>query len=851
MSAPTATRRTGAMTKVSLRNLAAHKVRLLLTVVAVLLGTAFVAGSFVFTDTLQRSFGQIVSTTDKNIDARVQPRHDYDPGVPVSLVPRIAAVPGVQAVQPDISAPIVLVDSHGTKVSPGGAPSVGGPWLSAKESVAVVPTFVSGHAPDAPNEVVVNSGAATRGHLRTGDRVKVVLPNANVVTAHISGIYRVSFQTGGYIGVLFPPQQAMRLFTDGSHVAAVDIAADPGVSEQTVTDRIAAVLPADLQAKTGGQVRTDDSNGVASALSFVNYLLLSFGIIALLVGTFIIYNTFSMLVAQRLRELALLRAIGASRKQIRRSVVFEAGVIGLIGSALGLAGGVGLAFGLHSLLDTLNFGLPSGGMVLSARTVLVSILLGTGVTLFAAYAPARRAARIAPVAAMREEFAAPSASSLRRRTIAGSVVGGAGVVATVGGATASDTGSAASLIGLGLLGVCAGAMLLSPVLARWVIGPLGRVVGRPFGAVGQLARTNAVRNPRRTAATAFALTLGLVLVAGISVIGASAKASVSSIVDNDVRADYILTTQAQVSVPIPAAAAAAQVAGVASITEIHNLVVLVDGSQRFGSAVDGPLTAVLKVHMKHGTPATSGTDMIVSSTTAAKYHWTMGSTHTMSLPGMGSVHETVAGIYADDQLLGPFITSGQVYRQLTPRNQWSDEVALVKAAPGTNLAALRAGLNRATNNYYVVDVQDRTQFKGQVAGQINGLLGLLYGLLGLAIVIAILGIVNTLALSVVERKREIGMLRAIGMQRAQVRRTLYLESLLIALFGAVLGLALGIGFGALFTHTLHAKGLPTLSVPWEQALLFLVLAGFVGVLAALWPGTRAARTKPLAAIVEA
>ncbi|HET8583758.1 MAG TPA: ABC transporter permease [Jatrophihabitans sp.] len=835
------------MRTVALRNLRAHKVRLALTVISVLLGTAFVAGSLVFTDTLKRSFDTIFSTSDKGIDARVQPRHGYDPGVPTSLVPALERVPGVRAVQPEIGSPIVLVDAHGKKVDTGGAPSEGAAWLGP-DSVQAVPTIVSGHQPRHAGEIAVNQSAANRYHLTTGEQVKVVLPNAAVTRATIVGTYRVAYDTGGYLGALFARDQAMALFTDGRHYDAVDLAAQPGVSEQALTARVAAKLPSDLEARTGTQVRDDDSAGVSSTLGFITYLLLGFGIVALLVGTFIIYNTFAMIVAQRQRELALLRAIGAGRKQVRRSVVLEAALIGLLGSLLGLAGGIGLAYGLHALLDALNVGLPSGGLVLSTRTVVVALVLGTVVTIIAASTPARRAGRIAPVAAMRDEFAAPSVAGLRRRTALGTVLGLAGVAAAVAGFESSNAGAAAALTGLGLVAICAAALLLSPVLARWVIAPLGRVLGRPFGTVGRLARTNAVRNPRRTSATAFALTLGLVLVTGIAVVGSSMKASLDKIFDDNVTADYILTTENAVSVPIPAAQAAKTVSGVASLTEFHTLNARVDGVGRSGTAVDGPLTAVLRVRTVAGSVATSDHRMLVSQKTADQWHWTLGSRHTFAVPGVAPVTLTVGGTYQDDQLIGPWVVSGSVYRALTPRNEWSDDVALVHARPGTDLATLRAGLEKATNDYYVVDIRDRTQYKGMLASQVNGLLGLLYGLLGLAIVIAILGIVNTLALSVVERRREIGMLRAVGMQRKDVRRTIYLESLYIAVFGALLGVTVGISFGSLFARTLRAKGLDVVSVPWTQAALFVIVAGAVGVLAAVWPGIRAARTKPLDAI---
>jgi putative ABC transport system permease protein len=839
------------MRTVSLRNLAAHKIRLVLTVISVLLGTAFVAGSFVFTDTLKHSFDAIFINADKGAATVVQSRHSYNPGVPTSLASQVRAVPGVNVVESDVSGPIVMINNHGDKVDTGGAPAYGSNWTGPGNSVGEVPTFVSGHAPRGPGQVVINTGGAKEGKLATGDPAKIVLQNSQVVNVTVVGVYKTPTQTGGYLGVMFSPQQAMQLFSDGQHVNSLRISAKPGVSEQQLTARVSKLLPPTLKAETGTQARADDTNAVASALSFVNYLLLAFALIAVVVGTFIIYNTFSMIVAQRLRELALLRAIGANRSQVRRSVVFEAVVIGLIGSAIGLAGGVGLAYGLHTLLDAMNAGLPSGGLVLAPRTIVVTLVLGVLVTVLSAYAPARRAARIAPVAAMREEFATTSAANLRRRTVLGSVLVVGGGVATAGGMAATSAGTAGSLIGLGLVGVAAGAMLLSPLLARWIIAPLGRLVGRPFGPVGQLARTNAIRNPRRTAATAFALTLGLLLVSGIAVIGASMKSSVNRVFDNNVTADYILSTNASVGVPLQAAAAATRVPGVSSVTELHPVLALVNGSSDDGLGVDGPLAPVLQLDVIHGADEPGGTTMLISQQAATKHGWHVGSQVTLSIPGAASRHETVRGVYKNNPLLGDWLVSGDVYRALTPRQDWTDIVALVKAAPGTNLSTLRAGLDQATKDYYVVTVKNRTEYEGQIAQQINGLLGLLYGLLGLAIVISILGIVNTLALSVVERRREIGMLRAVGMQRKQVRRTIYLESLLIAVFGAVLGLGLGLGYGAMFTKTLHSQGLTALNVPWGQALVFLVVAGVVGVLAALWPGIRAARTKPLDAIVEA
>jgi putative ABC transport system permease protein len=836
-----------AMRKVSLRNLAAHKIRLALTVLSVVLGTAFVAGSFVFTDTLQRTFDGIFDDTAVGVDVRVSARDDNSSGVPLTDLDRLRAVPGVRTVEPGITGQIVLLGSDGKAVKGGGAPSLGLSYLPEEQQIGDPFTFRAGGPPTRAGEIALNPGAARLGKLTVGSRTKVLVPSQGLLDVTLTGIYDTETETGGYIGALFPQPQALQLFTDGKHVGYVDVAGD-GVSQTELRDRIAQALP-ELKAKTGDQVRHDVKQDISNALKFINYFLLAFGAIALLVGTFIIYNTFSMLVAQRLRELALLRAIGASRRQISRSVLLEAALVGLVGSAIGIAGGVGLAYGLRALLNAFNVGLPSGALQLRPRTVLIALAIGIGVTMFSAYSPARRAAKIAPVAAMREEFAS-TGTSLRRRTalgVAAALLGAAGLVA---GATAKPGGGAAGLIGLGALGLILGVLLGAPALSRPVIGVLGAGLGPVFGAVGRLARTNAVRNPRRTAATAFALTLGLMLVTTIAVFGASAKKSINGLVDNDVTADYILTGPDAIGVPVAAAPAVAKVSGVAATVAMHPAQVKIDNRSEFGTGVDGPLAQVIRYRILQGSDDLSGRALLVGQKWAKDNNLRVGSPVPMLTADQQTVTATVGGIYEDSQLLGNWLTSGSLYRELTPSRVLSDEVVLIKAAPGADLAALRAGLEQATDPLVVVQVQDREEFKGEGARQINALLAVLYGLLALAIVIAVLGIINTLALSVIERRREIGMLRAVGVLRPQLRRTIYLESMLIAVFGAIVGVALGLTFGSLFVRTLREQGLDQISAPIGQAVLMLVLAAVVGVLAALWPAVRAARTPPLAAIAD-
>ncbi|GAA3194294.1 hypothetical protein GCM10020255_095370 [Rhodococcus baikonurensis] len=654
----------------------------------------------------------------------------------------------------------------------------------------------------------------------------------------LSGIYEgAGSDTGGFIGALFTDEQARGLFTDGQHVEYIDVAGN-GVSQTELQQRVEQVFP-DLKVQTGDEVREETKAEVDSALSFINYFLLAFGAIALLVGTFIIYNTFSMIVAQRLRELALLRAIGASRAQVGRSVVTEALVVGLIGSIIGLLGGIGLAYGLRSLLNTFDVGLPEGPLQVGARTIIVALVVGVVVTTLSAYAPARRASKIPPVAAMREEFAS-TGDSLRVRTLIGAILGVIGVALLVFGSRGTG-GGAALIVGLGAFSLIIAVLLGAPALSRPIVGALGAVFAKPFGAIGRLARTNAVRNPRRTAATAFALTLGLMLVTVIGVFGSSAKASINALVDVGVSADYILTGPNAIGVPRGAADAVRQVPDVQSATSLHGVRAKVDGEDEQGASFDGPIEGVLEYKILEGTVDLTGNNMLVSKSTADDKGWTVGSTQTLTGPGGVEYQTVVAGVFEDNQLIGSWIVSDEAYRKLMPAESLPDFVVLVKAQPGADLTTLRSELETATEKYVVVQVQDREEFKGTQGQQINTLLAILYGLLALAVVIAILGIINTLALSVVERRREIGMLRAVGMQRGQMRRTIYLESVLIAVYGAAVGVVLGIAFGWAFVSTLADQGLDKITIPWGQVVGMLIGSGVVGVLAALWRPTERPR----------
>ncbi|MEV6555419.1 FtsX-like permease family protein [Nocardia sp. NPDC051756] len=836
------------MRKVALRNLAAHKVRLALTLLSVVLGTAFIAGSFVFTDTLQRTFDGIFAGQAKGVDVRVSPKERQAQGVPNNIVDELQKYPGVRTIAPSVNGVLVLLTPDGKKaIQTGGAPTFGQSYLPPERAVAEPNKFVQGVPPAKSGEIALNTGGAERAGLKIGDHTKLMIPSqGDPIDVTLTGIYQVPSDTGGFIGVLFDDTQARKLFTDGLHVAYVDVAAT-GIPGDQLRDNLIKDLP-NYKVQNGDQVRADLKKDVSNALNFINYFLLAFGAIALIVGTFIIYNTFSMIVAQRLRELALLRAVGASRQQVGRSVVAEAFVIGLVGSALGLAGGIGLAFGLSAALNAFDLGLPTGSMTVLPRTIVVGLLVGLIVTVLSAYAPARRAAKIPPVEAMREEFAS-AGDSLRIRTLVGALLAVAGAVLVYVGAQ-STGGNAALTVGIGALALILAVLLAAPALSRPVVGGLG-LLTRPFGPIGRMARNNAARNPRRTAATAFALTLGLMLVTAIGMLGASAKASVGVLVDKGVRSEYVLASQQFVGVPFGAADAVRKsVPGVADVVGLRGVGFKIGDDQVGGTSPDGRLDQALNYEILRGSATLGDRDMLVSEDEANKRGWRVGQEVSPTSFDGKKVPLTVAGIYRKTPLLGALVVSPVVYKEVVPVNFQSNVVVLVTAKPGANLTEMRSDLEKAVEPFPVVQVQDREEFKGAQGKQINTLLAILYGLLALAVVIAILGIVNTLALSVVERRREIGMLRAVGMQRSQVRRTIYLESMLIAVFGAIIGMLLGLGLGVGFLRTLRDLGLDQIAIPWSQLVLVLVSSAVVGVLAALWPAVRAARTPPLAAIAD-
>lgn len=825
----------------TIKSLLGRKLRLLLSALAVLLGVAFVSGAFVLTDTLGKSFDHLFDTVNKNVAVDVRGQKTLGGNdstraqIPASVLDKVRAVPGVRETQPAISGTAVLIKKDGKAESSGGAPMLGVNWVDS--SLLEPMTITKGHPPRSASEIVIDAGLAKSSKYSVGDTAPVSTP-VGTIRAQVVGIGKYADNAdslGGAQLVVFDTKTAERLLVGGRGISEVQAAADDGVSQQQLRDRVAKVLPSGAQAITGDKLNNETSSDVKQALSFFNTFLLVFAAVALFVGAFIIVNTFNILIAQRTRELALMRALGASRSQVNRSVLLEATLVGLIASVLGLGAGLGVAALLQALFNRGSAALPHTALVLAPRTVIVAFVVGVGVTVVAAMLPARRAGKVPPLAAMRD--AATPDRPMRRQVVAGLgllVLGAAGV-----GLALAVTGSLL-LLGLSVLVTFVAITLLLPLLSRPIAGLLAAPMARRV--VGKLGRENARRNPRRTAATAAALMVGIALVSAVSVLGASLKKSTADLVNRGVLAQYVIAPQA--GVDPGAAAALRKVDGVQTVSTLQVSPARVDGKTATVTAVTpGAIGKTMSLTPKGGdVGSVKDGQLLISKHTADSRHLSVGDVASLRYLDGSTGRLTVSGVYSDNQLIGDYLAPASIGKHFTTRQ---DTVVLVRIAAG---ASNRGAIENALKPFPTAELKTRKQFVGDVSKQIDQVLTIVNTLLVLSIVIAVLGIVNTLALSVLERTRELGLLRAVGLSRRQVKRMVRVEAIVIALFGGLIGLVVGTGFGALLQHSLAGQGLSVLSIPGGQLVLFLVLSGIAGVLAAWLPARRASRLNVLAAI---
>lgn len=844
------------MLRATVRSLLARKLRLLLASFAVLLGISFVSGAFVLTDSLSRVFDNLFADATAGSSVTVQGVHglqasgeaDREP-VPQSVLDAVTRVSGVASAVGDVGDAATLVLPNGKPLKPAGPPVLGTSFHAGSPAEAL--TITAGKAPVGLDQVAITANTMTKEHLRIGDRVGVI-GSGERQSATIVGITRFG-PTNGLAGatlLAFDPAAAQRLFGTPGTWSTVTAVADAGVSNRELRDRISAVLPRGYEAVTAQQYAAQQSSDIKRGLRFFNIFLQVFAGVALFVGMFLIFNTFSMLVAQRARELALLRAIGASRGQVLRSVLLESLVVGLVSSLGGFGLGVLLAKGFRSLMNGLGLEIPRGATVVELRTLVVCLVVGVTVTVVAAMVPARRASRVAPVQAMRESGPAEE-RSLVRRTSVGVGLLLLGVLALVGGLSSSSL----PVLGLGAVLSFIGVTVVSPVFARPVIAVLAAPFAR-LGISGVLGRGNAMRSPRRTATTAAALMIGLALVAAVSTLGASAKKSVVKTVASSLGADYVLhTDQYQDFSPAPAAALAKrpELADVAVFRQARAEVATggrSHGRQGVQGVQPAALAAVLKLDVLHGSlSALSDGGVALSASTASSLGVKVGDTLTLRWAKTGDVPERVVAVYDNNQFAGGYLVSDQTF----DRNVTKKKVVVIalKAAAGRSPASVRGAVEAALKDYPNVVVEDQQQFVKKQGDQIDSFLNVLTGLLVLSVLIAVLGIINTLALSVIERTRELGLLRAVGLQRRQLKRMIRVESVVTAIFGALLGVVVGVAFGYAFVTSLHDQGITEFAVPWARILEVLVVAALGGVLAAALPARRAARLQVLDAIATA
>jgi putative ABC transport system permease protein len=847
------------MTVVALKGLFARRLRAVLTALAIVLGVAMVSGSFVLTDTISKAFDTIFTSSYGHTDAVVSGKKlvDYSNGgnatVSQALLERIRQMPDVAAASGALvdlngdSTHATLMGRDGKAIQTNGNPTFGF-GIDPSQPRFNPLKLKDGRWATGPNEVVIDAQTAKKHNFAVGETIGVAAhgPKRSFRIVGTATYGNVESLGGATIAVFSIPTAQRLLDLDG--YSEISVAAKPGVSDAQLLSELKQGVPQTAQVRTAKQQADEDKKGVSSFISFIRGFLLGFGGIALFVGAFVIFNTLSITVAQRTRELATLRTLGASRRQVLRSVVLESFFIGLGASVIGLFAGFGLARGLSSLFGALGLSLPQASTVYATRTVVISLVLGVLVTVLAGFVPALRATRVPPIAAVRE------GAVIERRKRLGPVAGVAlfGIAsaliayATLGG----HLGSGKSLLALaggtllGLLGVAGFAPALVTTLAA-VVGIPARRLG---GAAGQLAAENATRNPARTASTAAALMIGIALVSFVAVLGNGVHGSIDRAIEQQVNADWVITSQNGWSAfPAAAGRAAAKAPGVALASDIRSDRGRIGNANVSINGVD-PATIARVYHFdwKQGSNATlarlDGDGALVKQAFGRKHHLGVGDTFTLRSPAGKPVRLTVAGIFQPPrvtELLGGVVISQAAFDRTFTRP--SNSLTLIEGSP------TQAGLDEALTAFPDAKAQTQHEYVKAQSSFIDTMLNLLYVLLALSVIVSLFGMLNTLVLSVFERTRELGMLRAVGMTRRQARRMVRHESVITALIGAALGLPLGIMLAAAVTHALGKYGV-TFSVPVASLVVFAVVAMIAGVLAAIAPARRAARLNVLEAL---
>jgi putative ABC transport system permease protein len=839
-----------------LRGLGARRLRSALTALSILIGVAMVSGTFVLTDQIRTAFDDIFVEANEGIDVIVSTRPAFDSQqapdagpLSDSLVARVAAVDGVARAEGQVVSTGALVVDGDYLGSQGGAPSL---VVSSSPDPVGVTKVVDGSIPDAPGEVAVDEDMADREDLTVGQKVQLAT-KVGLRPVTISGVFHIEAAIGGATIVVVTLADAQRWFDREGEVSVINAAAYEGISAATLARRVQAVVPDGVRVQTGLENAREQSDQVGDAIgTFLTPLLLGLAAVAVLVGAFIIFNVFSITVAQRTRELAMLRTIGASRRQLLQGVLGEALVIAIVAALLGLFCGFLFAALVVGLFDAFGFGLPTAAAELQGRTIVTAMLVGIIVPLFAALIPALRATRVAPVAALREGAVLPRGRLSRFAPLFAAILGVVGALILAAG-LASDAG-----VGQRLLTLMSGAVLLlaaAAMVLRYLIRPIVRVVAKPleaiYGGTATLARENTARNPARTASTASALTIGVALVVLVSVLAQGFKESFTGALDKLVQADLIVTSRDFSYIPGAAVDAMRAVPGIGGVAPVASAEVRVDGDASSVSGIDPRSGAELfEFDWKDGgSDALFGQlgrdDAVIEEGFATAHDLGVGDRFTATAVGGASATLTVIGIYKDPNLFTGATVANLAFDPLVPDDD--PFVIVARYASGADRDAVRTGVETALKQFPAAEVRSKSQYTDLVEGQVNNLLTFLYVLLAFSVLISLVGIVVTLVLTIYERTREIGMLRAIGTTRPQLRRIVRLESAITATIGTLLGMIVGLVLGWLMIEGLGSEGI-AFAIPWVQLLVILVVAFLLGVLAGVFPARRAAKLDVLQAL---
>jgi putative ABC transport system permease protein len=843
--------------KTTIKGLLARKFRLLTTALAVLLGVAFMVGTLVFTDTISKTFDDLFATVSAGTDAQVRSRSVIETGdggelrnrIDAALLEEVQAVEGVEVAEgvvENIGTRLIGTDGDAVGNPAGGAPTFGRNWVVDDE---LNPFDIEvGRPPEADDEVVLDRFSADQGELDVGDRAQVIGETSIEVTVVGIATFGDTDSPGGSTNVMFTTDAAQRYVGEEGRFDAISLRADPGLSEDAIRDRVATQVPGDVEVLTGAEVTEEQQDAFAEGLGFFRTFLVAFAVIALFVGIFIIYNTFNILVAQRVREMALLRAVGASRRQVLGSVVLEAAVVGLVAGALGLVAGVAIAAGLKALFGAIGFDLPSGSLVVTPTTIVVAFVVGLVVSVLSALVPALRASRVPPVAAMRDVAVDRPHSVVR--VVAGALLTVISALLIANGLF-GDVDNPLLVVGVGALGLVIGIAVLGPLFA----GPVSRVIGAPVarlrGVSGRLARLNAARNPSRTSTTAAALMIGVTLVAFITVVAASFKASFEETLAGAVKGDFVVdsgTFGAGSGLPPELADRIRELPEVDLVGSVRFLLMEVEGDGETVGAITpeaaGPLFDVGLVEGRY--EDLDATGIAVFQDKAEELGLGLGDAVPVRFVETGEQQLTVRAIFEDQDLVGDWFV-GQAVAEANVADQF-DFQDYVQLAPGVTAEEGRRALETVVDDYPTADLLNQEEYRAAQTQPIDQILGLVYVLLSFSVVIALIGIANTLALSVLERTRELGLLRAVGMTRPQMRSMVRWESVVIALLGTLLGIVLGSFFGWATVTAASDEGLGVLRVPVGQLAIVAVIAALAGVWAARRPAKRAAKLDVLQAI---